>query len=867
MEKKTITALQHRNMFFVFIDKGLFVFPEREYRLFQQNERDFVFVKRKYLAKGEDSDGERVVCTACNEEAAPEDMVFPLCRKLHFVVCERCAQELLFDRGLFKKGKDKTTMACPHCKDVLSYEQRKGETLRVLFSSMSQKTCLRFEISLETNIETVVRLVLETEVFLDNICVSDTLFFGLMARTDVKIRNKVSLFHHSNSLDCCFEQPGPRTDEQIDIRASTGYGEEEAEQIHANLKKMPSNSIAINTQKIYAAEKDVCILLKLCAGAEYNLDVFLESSRKEYVEEILNTENSSVWIGKIKNLRLGRYAVSILPRLGIHDENVMDELRLDISNSEQMAEITKTENKSIWVGKVKTLRLEGYAAGILPRLRFHEENEMEVLGLRVCVSGNITEILSTESKSIWIGKVKNLSLERYAVGILPKLGIHRENEMEELRLTAYDFGHISEILKTDNKSIWIGKVKILRLERYAVEILPKLVFHEENEMEVLGLIAGNPENIVEAIKTESKSIWIGKVKNLSLERYAVGILSKFKFHKENETEELRLTAYDFGHISEILKTDNKSVWIGKVKILRLERYAVEILPKLGFHEENEIKVLGLGIYNPENITEILKAENKSIWIGKVGVLKLERYAVEILPKLGFHEENEINLFSLGIYNSEDIAEILKTENNSIWMGKMKKLNLVGYATDILPKLCFHKENEMEVLNLRADHPGHITGILDTENSSIWIGKVKTLRLERYAVKALAKLRTSEENEMEELTLIANDLEHISEIEKTENNSIWIGKVRTLRLEGYAVEILPKLRFHEENEMEVLDLCADHPENIAEVEKIENSSIWVGKVKTLRLEGYAVKTIEKLGFHKENEMEEVGLTATHSENVA
>ncbi|OIR56882.1 MAG: uncharacterized protein A8A55_2368, partial [Amphiamblys sp. WSBS2006] len=81
-----------------------------------------------------------------------------------------------------------------------------------------------------------------------------------------------------------------------------------------------------------------------------------------------------------------------------------------------------------------------------------------------------------ENNSIWVGKVKLLKLEWYAVGILLKLRMHEKNVMEELWLNAYEVDQITEILKTENKSVWVGKVRKISLEGHAGEIKGKLDF-------------------------------------------------------------------------------------------------------------------------------------------------------------------------------------------------------------------------------------------------------------------------------------------------------------------------------------------------------------------------------------------------------
>ncbi|OIR57069.1 MAG: uncharacterized protein A8A55_2179, partial [Amphiamblys sp. WSBS2006] len=138
--------------------------------------------------------------------------------------------------------------------------------------------------------------------------------------------------------------------------------------------------------------------------------------------------------------------------------------------------------------------------------------------------------------------------------------------------------------------------------------------------------------------------------------------------------------------------------------------------------------------------EFLKTENNSIWMGKVKVLKLGSYAVQILPKLKLRDGNELEELVLGGWLPEHIPKILGMKNNNIWVGKMKKPKLTGYATKILPKLRFHRENELEELSLTAYCSEHIAGMLEMENKNIRIGKVRKISLKGcYAEKIRSKL--------------------------------------------------------------------------------------------------------------------------------
>ncbi|OIR55909.1 MAG: uncharacterized protein A8A55_3344, partial [Amphiamblys sp. WSBS2006] len=104
---------------------------------------------------------------------------------------------------------------------------------------------------------------------------------------------------------------------------------------------------------------------------------------------------------------------------------------------------------------------------------------------------------------------------------LPKLKIHREDVLEELVFEAYNSVHTAEILNTENSSIGLGKVRKLGLSYHAMEILPKFNFHREEVLEELVLSSMLIEYTPEIFRMENNSIWVGKVKSLSLKGYAI----------------------------------------------------------------------------------------------------------------------------------------------------------------------------------------------------------------------------------------------------------------------------------------------------------------------------------------------------------
>ncbi|OIR55690.1 MAG: uncharacterized protein A8A55_3564, partial [Amphiamblys sp. WSBS2006] len=97
--------------------------------------------------------------------------------------------------------------------------------------------------------------------------------------------------------------------------------------VYENIKTIPKNSIQFIAKEIHAIGNDICVLLKLSDSVSGHVPALtLKSSTKEQIGEVLGTENYLAWVRRAKKLELSGYAVEILPRLGFHEENVMERL-------------------------------------------------------------------------------------------------------------------------------------------------------------------------------------------------------------------------------------------------------------------------------------------------------------------------------------------------------------------------------------------------------------------------------------------------------------------------------------------------------------------------------------------------------------
>ncbi|OIR56732.1 MAG: uncharacterized protein A8A55_2519 [Amphiamblys sp. WSBS2006] len=491
----------------------------------------------------------------------------------------------------------------------------------------------------------------------------------------------------------------------------------------ARILSAPDRSICIGRTKsmklnFYAVD----ILPKLRTRKDSEMDMFLlYAKEKDHVTEILRADDRGICIGKTKEMRLNEYAVAALPKLKTGENNDIGRLVL-FAYENKAARMIGTDDRSIRVGRIETMELTGYAVSILPKLKMSEENEMDCFVLHAYGEDDIAQILEAGYRSIDIGKIKTIRLTAYAANVLPKLKIGEDNEMDVFVLYAEEEGQIAKILEEPNRSIGIGRVKNIKLVEYAVDVLPKLRVSGDSEMEGLELCASQKGNISETLKTADRSIGIGRTKSIKLEYCAVDVLPKLKIGEDNETRHFVLYAEE--EPTGILETADRSIGVGRVKEMELTAYAVGVLPTLRVSGDNEMETFVLDAPKKEHAAKALSAPDRSICIGRTRTIKLTAYAVNVLLKLNMGEGSEVK--SLGLYAGEEdhLIEILAVKDRSICVGGMRTLELVSYAANVLPKLKIREENELETFVLCASKKEHITGILSAADGSIGIGRIK-----------------------------------------------------------------------------------------------------------------------------------------------
>ncbi|OIR57723.1 MAG: uncharacterized protein A8A55_1510 [Amphiamblys sp. WSBS2006] len=763
----------------------------------------------------------------------------------HSFVCEACLSVVLVD------GKGCGFPGCENDKFLVEESEKTVEQNKFeLVEKNNTIVPLAIDLLAPTIQKLLTEIILlkqETVVTLKNIALSGALFFKLLEKTHVVVGENVSVFGNFKGEDCI--RAGIDFEGLCLLRPAFFPMVENIVCFMENIARMSNSSIRVG--KLGRLDLDsftTSILPKLVLHEENEIKSFiLCADKKEHVSEVICTENNSIKLGKVGDLELIGFATSILPKLVLHEENELEELYLSAAESEHVYEITRDTNNNIRVGKVKRLKVNNYAIRILPKLVLHEENVLVMVRLSANKKEQISEVIRAENNSIELRKVKNMKLLNFATSILPKLKLHEENELEELYLCAEGSEHVAEAIREKSDNSWVGKVKRLELLKYAANILPKLKLHKENVMEELYLSADKKEHVSEMIHTKDNSIWLGKMKNVKLLNFAIRTLPKLVLHGENAMEELCLNAAESEHVSGIIHGKSNSARFWNVKKLELMGYAITILPSMMLHKENEMEVFCLDTDKTEEVFEILREKDNSIWLGKVEKMELLGHAINILPKLRLHEENVMEEFLL---DTREIRWIHDYEQKFLkgdypCPRRMKKLVLVNYAFSFLPVLKVHKDNIMEEFCLDVSGISHYSLMPVAEKNTIWLGKMKELVLVNYAVDLFKKILLDREYMMEEIGLYACCLLHVHFLLfGSGSDGIRVGKVRKLKLCTYAVHFLPELVLHEETEMEELWININNFDVYDRLD-VENDSICIGRVKKIELCSYAINILPKL----------------------
>ncbi|OIR56963.1 MAG: uncharacterized protein A8A55_2284 [Amphiamblys sp. WSBS2006] len=362
------------------------------------------------------------------------------------------------EKGVLEK-RQKLPCMCEHCKKELSvlFEYKKRFRKQTPFVSRAMERP-GFVVLSESFHKDFVFLGPQTTVLLEDTAVSDKLLFILLAKTRLEVGENVSVFGHARDTDCIRTGRGNRERPFSMLRAKAEERTEkikETELLRKNIENIKPNSIKCLCNNLLFHDGLFGNILPKLQMHEYNFvkSFVLNADKKEHVVGIL--EAKSLFVGKIKKLSLGGYAVGVLAVLVLHKENEMEGLFLDADREEHIAGLSR----AVSLGRVHNIKLDAYAINILSVLVLHKENEMAWFGMHRFEKKHMTRICRVGRNSIEIRKIKNMVLCGHEIEILPKLRLHKENILERL-LFLFGREYMGEIGKIENKSIDIGRIRL-----------------------------------------------------------------------------------------------------------------------------------------------------------------------------------------------------------------------------------------------------------------------------------------------------------------------------------------------------------------------------------------------------------------------
>ncbi|OIR56760.1 MAG: uncharacterized protein A8A55_2491 [Amphiamblys sp. WSBS2006] len=302
------------------------------------------------------------------------------------------------------------------------------------------------------------------------------------------------------------------------------------------------------------------------SGMARNSPVWLRRNKRSEAVSSLALENiermSPSSIGCVlKEVNLHNTGLgNILPKLRIHEDSEVEWLWVTADEKEHVAGILEQE-KAFCVGRVRSMWLEGYAVSILPKMRISEDCEVEDLRVDAGRKEHVAVVLGQE-KTFCVGRVKNVFLEDYAVSILPRLILHEDCEVERLGLYAREEEHVAVVLGQE-KAFCVGGAKRVEFYEYAACVVAKLRIKEGSEVESLGLYASRKEHVA-AVLGQENPFCAGRVKNMSLQGYAASVITKMRVKEGSITEGFVLDG-EMKFFSRILEEGDRSIELGRIR--------------------------------------------------------------------------------------------------------------------------------------------------------------------------------------------------------------------------------------------------------------------------------------------------------------
>eukprot|EP00917_Polyrhabdina_sp_WS-2016_P006536 GHVP01014598.1.p1 GENE.GHVP01014598.1~~GHVP01014598.1.p1 ORF type:complete len:620 (+),score=81.41 GHVP01014598.1:908-2767(+) len=502
---------------------------------------------------------------------------------------------------------------------------------------------------------------------------------------------------------------------------------------------------------------------------------------------------------------------------------------------------------------------------VIPMLKIYEDNNIKTLVLSASSEEHMGSILSLENSSIFIGGItEKITLNEYAMGILSKLRFPEENRVRSITLRASSMDQMKFICNLEDNSIFIGDIiDGIHFESYAASILPKLKISTDHKMEkLMCLKIESADEMVSTSLLPESSIQVGKIgHDIYLYDHSILLLSKLKISKDNIFHRLEFITNPSVDIEPLLKLDDRSIYVGKIiQLIAIRGVSLNILPKLDIPHENIITRIEFEVTSEDIIRNILELDNGSIFIGRItDKIYLERGAISILPKLIIPECSRIKELNLRTDPEDELKSILETEDSSIFIGKITKhIKLENSAVNVLRKLKIPNDSSILDLRLEAKEKKNIDPILQLKDNSIFIGSVTDcISIYKYAIGVFPKLIIPKDNTMKTLFLNSGDAK--LDI-NPDGGPICAGKItKQIHMQGDAILLINRLEISQGNIIEELEFATYCKEHLEFILRIKDNSIYIGKVnKRISLYGYCVLILSKLIRSEESPVKELNL---------
>ncbi|OIR56263.1 MAG: uncharacterized protein A8A55_2991 [Amphiamblys sp. WSBS2006] len=324
---------------------------------------------------------------------------------------------------------------------------------------------------------------------------------------------------------------------------------------------------------------------------------------------------------------------------------------------------------------------------------------------------------------------------------------------------------------------------------------------------------------------------------LSLSKtFLINIFPKLRISEDRGLEKLVLDADKEEQVSAILAQEQPT-HIRRVNEMVFKGYAVNALTKIITNEDSEVKTLTLSADKKEQVAAIL-AQEETFCVGRVKEMIFHYYAVNVLVKIITNEDTDVEHLVLYAVKEEQVTAILAQEKTFCVGGRrVKNMSLGSYAVNVLARIEISEDGEVENLLVRAQEEEHVAAILAQEKTfCVGSGRVKNISLGSYAVNVLTRIEISEDGEVESLTLKAYKKEHVAAILTREQTfCVGSGRVKNISLGSYAVNVLARIEISEDCLLEMFIMHANEEQSFKLLEA-EDRSIEVGRI---RIRGFKV----------------------------